>query len=128
MGEDNEKAYLQDGQTPRYHGALGGKNAYALAFGSSDLSKILLHNKGQKHPPLSPNHNFAGVQGDKNSSFMDSLMRKSLNPEDNGVFAKFKNESKGGATDILVPRDFMIKTAYVRKRRNTTAQGKGDDA
>ena len=46
VAEDADRSFFQDGQTPRYNGALGGKNAYALAFGSSDLSKILLHNKG----------------------------------------------------------------------------------
>jgi len=39
-------------QTPRYVSSLG-KNAYALAFGSSDLSKILLsYNSGSKQDGL----------------------------------------------------------------------------
>ena len=68
-----------------------------------------------------------------NNTVMENLMRKSLNPEEgtaNSVFLKHKNQAQGGgdaASNILVPRDFMIKTAYVRKRRNTTAQGKDAD-
>jgi hypothetical protein len=37
-----------------------GKNAYALAFGNSDFSKILINNKNP----------------------MDEIMKKSMNPED----------------------------------------------
>jgi hypothetical protein len=52
---------------------------------------------------------------------MDNLMRKSLNPEDpaNQSFQKYK---LGNGPDGTVPRDFMIKTAYVRKRRPTNPQ------
>jgi hypothetical protein len=99
-----------------------GKNAYALAFGGSDFSRILLNNKGQKHPPLSPNHYYP--QGP--SSIMENLMRKSMNPEDPSSI--FQKNSASGGGDILVPRDFMIKTAYVRKRRNITSQGDKSDA
>ena len=54
---------------------------------------------------------------------MDNLMRKSMNPEEaSSIFQKPKNLVSGG--DILVPRDFMIKTAYVKKRRNIA---RGDD-
>ena len=37
-------------ETSRQVGNLG-KNAYALAFGGSDLSKILINNKGSKVNP-----------------------------------------------------------------------------
>ena len=49
-------------------------------------------------------------------------MKKTMNPDEvksPGSYAVLKNH--GVATDIVVPRDFMIKTAYVRKRRNTAA-------
>lgn len=68
-----------------------GKNGYALAFGASGLSKLLLYND-------------AG-QGSPNP--MDGIMRKSVHPDD----------SKSRRGEVVVPRDFMIKTAYVRKRR-----------
>lgn len=92
-------------------GALG-KNAYALAFGGSDFSRILLNNKGHKHPPMSPHGPHIGAP----NNVMDNLMRKSLNQEDTTSF--LKNQNPG---DIVVPRDFMIKTAYVKKRRNQAA-------
>jgi len=38
-----------DKQTPR-HGGSANKHAYAQAFGSSELSKILVNNKGSKNP------------------------------------------------------------------------------
>lgn len=104
-GEGNDD---ENQETPRYVGGLG-KNAYALAFGSADLSKILLfNNSGSK--PQSPKG------GDANSSFM----RKYLNPEDAGGSSLPVSPQGGNKGDFVVPRDFQIKTAYVRKRRNTT--------
>lgn len=113
---DTDRAYfsggveLSDQKTPRYIGGLG-KNAYALAFGGSDLSKILLFNSGNK--PLSP---------------LDGLMKKSMNPEESSLAAKLamlkmQSGTTQGTGDVVVPRDFMIKTAYVKKRRNTTLNG-----
>jgi hypothetical protein len=47
---------------------------------------------------------------------MDGIMKKSINPED--TYSKPRQNG-----DVIVPRDFMIKTAYERKRRSThTAQ------
>lgn len=70
-----------------------GKHAYAQAFGSSDLSKILIANQGSKNP-------------------LEGLIKKTLNPDDPSRHAT-----------LTVPRDFMIKTAYVRKKRtNDDAQ------
>ena len=66
-----------------------GKNGYSLAFGGSDLSRILLFND-----PTTPN---------------DGIIKK-------------QDETKlkyGYNGEVVVPRDFMIKTAYERKRRNT---------
>jgi hypothetical protein len=78
-------------QTSRHQGPLG-KHHYSLAYGASGLSKLLLYNDA----------------GNGSLDPLDGMIKKSMNPED--------NRSKG---DIIVPRDFMIKTAYVRKRRNT---------
>jgi len=104
-GEENGEEENQE--TPRYVGSLG-KNAYALAFGSADLSKILLfNNSGSKPQSL--------TGGDANSSFM----RKYLNPEDAGNSLPISPQG-GNKGDFVVPRDFQIKTAYVRKRRHTT--------
>ena len=75
-----------DKETPR-HARSHGKHAYAQAFGSSELSKILVNNKGSKNP-------------------LDGLIKKTLHPED------------AGSKLLTVPKDFMIKTAYVRKRRH----------
>lgn len=49
---------------------------------------------------------------------MDDLMRKTLN-HDNTIQG-YNNNIKNHTNDVVVPRDFMIKTAYVKKRRNTT--------
>lgn len=88
--EKSGKFEIDMHQTPRQNENLG-KHAYSLAFGNSDLSKILVNNKGQKlENPL------------------NDLMRKSLNQEEN----------LKGTAEVIVPRDFLIKTAYVRKRRN----------
>lgn len=88
--DDFEKAFFSVGekqeQTPRY--SLG-KNAYALAFGSSDLSKVLV---SHDHKPQNP---------------VDGLMKKTINGDDGRQ-----------KQDVVVPRDFLIKTAYKRKRRN----------
>ena len=52
---------------------------------------------------------------------MDGLMKKTMNSGEDPI-------SPGGSYavlkgDVVVPRDFMIKTAYVKKRRNVaTAQ------
>jgi len=55
---------------------------------------------------------------------MESLMRRSMNQEE-ASYQKPKNQLSGG--EILVPRDFMIKTAYVKKRQNNASQrGEGD--
>ena len=95
-------------ETPRYVSNLG-KNAYALAFGSADLTKILIFsNSGQKQQPMSP-------QGDAASYFSK---KANLNPEEGGSLPV--SPQGGNKGDFVVPRDFQIKTAYVRKRRNTT--------
>jgi hypothetical protein len=102
-----DKDETENQETPRYVSSLG-KNAYALAFGSADLSKILLfNNSGSK--PQSPNG------ADANSSFM----KKYLNPEEGGSTLPVSPQG-GNKGDFVVPRDFQIKTAYVRKRRHTT--------
>jgi len=75
-----------DKQTPR-HGNSAGKHAYAQAFGSSELSKILINNKGSKNP-------------------LEGLIKRTLQPGEDA-----------GSRILTVPKDFMIKTAYVRKRR-----------
>lgn len=58
---------------------------------------------------------------------MENLMRKSMNPEDGTSIFKPKNLLSGQGGEIVVPRDFMIKTAYVRKRRNTAARDGNSD-
>jgi hypothetical protein len=57
-------------------------------------------------------------------------MKKSMNPEESHLAAKLAmlkmqsgNHQHQGTGDVVVPRDFMIKTAYVKKRRNTTMNG-----
>ena len=47
---------------------------------------------------------------------MDEIMKKSMSPEDQ---IPYKIASNG---DVIVPRDFMIKTAYIKKRRGTAAE------
>lgn len=47
---------------------------------------------------------------------MDDLMKKTMNPEESAL-AKLRQ----GGGDVVVPRDFMIKTAYVKKRRGAAA-------
>ena len=110
MKSFHKEQHQQEGdqETPRYVSSLG-KNAYALAFGSADLTKILLFsNSGQqKHQPMSP-------QGDAASYFS----KKVNNPEESGSLPV--SPQGGNKGDFMVPRDFQIKTAYVRKRRNTT--------
>ena len=91
--EGDASAGEGDQETPRYVSSLG-KNAYALAFGSADLSKILLfNNSGSKQQ--SPQG------GDANSSFM----RKFLNPEDAGNSLPISPQG-GNKGDFVVPRDF----------------------
>ena len=67
-----------------------GKNGFSLAYGDSGLSKILLFND-----PAIP---------------VDGIVKK-LDE------TKLKYSYNG---EVVVPRDYMIKTAYERKRRNTT--------
>ncbi len=54
-------------------------------------------------------------QGDAASYFSK---KANLNPEEAGSLPV--SPQGGNKGDFVVPRDFQIKTAYVRKRRNTT--------
>ena len=56
-------------------------------------------------------------QGDAASYF--SKKAAALNPEENGGSLPVSPQG-GNKGDFVVPRDFQIKTAYVRKRRHTT--------
>jgi hypothetical protein len=56
-------------------------------------------------------------QGDAASYF--SKKAAALNPEENTGTLPVSPQG-GNKGDFVVPRDFQIKTAYVRKRRNTT--------
>jgi hypothetical protein len=101
-------------ETPRYVGPLG-RHAHTLAFGSADLSKVILFNN-------------AGSQGPSGGGgVVDAMIKKAsgLNTPNEGNSQLMSPLS--GAKDLQVPRDFQIKTAYVKKRRHTTLHGNNVD-
>ncbi len=86
-----------------------GRHAHTLAFGSAPLSKVILFN----------NSGTASPSG--NGGVVDSIIRKPINNPEDGSMPL--SPSAQGLRDLQVPRDFQIKTAYVRKRRHTTLHG-----